>query len=79
MAAYRWVYDSHHLRLTAQNRDQLRNPTLGNGVWAAFTFYLYLICRLMRVIMTFVWCLVVGGSEAMGGRRCRRRQRATRT
>jgi len=25
-------------RLTAKNRDQLRNPTLGNGVWAAFTF-----------------------------------------
>jgi len=36
MAAYRWVYDW----LTAKNRDQLRNPTLGNRVWAAFTFYL---------------------------------------
>jgi len=24
-------------RLTAQNRDQLRNPTLGNRVWATFT------------------------------------------
>jgi len=24
-------------RLTAKNRDQLRNPTLGNRVWAAFT------------------------------------------
>ena len=23
-------------RLTAKNRDQLRNPTLGNGVWATF-------------------------------------------
>jgi len=23
-------------RLTAKNRDQLRNPTLGNLVWAAF-------------------------------------------
>jgi len=23
-------------RLTAKNRDQLQNPTLGNGVWAAF-------------------------------------------
>jgi len=23
-------------RLTAKNRDQLRNPTLGNRVWAAF-------------------------------------------
>ena len=34
MAAYRLVYDSHHL----QARDQLRNPTLGNRVWATFTF-----------------------------------------
>jgi len=23
-------------RLTAKNRDQLRNPTLGNRVWASF-------------------------------------------
>ena len=27
-------------RLTAKNRDQLRNPTLRNRAWAAFTFYL---------------------------------------
>jgi len=27
-------------RLTAKNRDQLRNPTLGNRVWDTFTFYL---------------------------------------
>jgi len=27
-------------RLTAKNRDQLRNPTLGNRVWATFTFLL---------------------------------------
>ena len=27
-------------RLTAKNRDQLRNLTLGNRVWATFTFYL---------------------------------------
>ena len=26
-------------RLTAKNRDQLRNSTLGNRVWATFTFY----------------------------------------
>ena len=25
-------------RLTVKNRDQLRNPTLGNRVWATFTF-----------------------------------------
>jgi len=35
MAAYRRVYDC---RLTAENRDQLQNPT--NQVWAAFTFLL---------------------------------------
>jgi len=27
-------------RLTAKNRDQLRNPTLGNRVWAIFTFFI---------------------------------------
>jgi len=27
-------------RLTAKNRDQLRNRTLGNRVWASFTFIL---------------------------------------
>ena len=27
-------------RLTAKNRDQLRNPTLGNRVWATFAFLL---------------------------------------
>jgi len=26
-------------RLTAKNRDQLRNPTLGNRVWATITFF----------------------------------------
>jgi len=25
-------------RLTAKNQDQLRNPRLGNRVWATFTF-----------------------------------------
>ena len=25
-------------RLTAKNRDQLRNPSLGNLVWITFTF-----------------------------------------
>ena len=26
-------------RLTAKNRDRLRNPTLGNRVWATFTLF----------------------------------------
>jgi len=29
-------------RLTAKNRDQLRNPTLGNRVWATFTVFISL-------------------------------------
>jgi len=28
-------------RLTAKNRDQRRNPTLGNRVWATFTFFIF--------------------------------------
>ena len=38
MAAYRRVYDSRHLQLTDKKRDQPRNATLGNRVWATFTF-----------------------------------------
>ena len=38
MAAYRRVYDSRHLQADCKNRDQLRNPTLGNRVWAAFIY-----------------------------------------
>ena len=34
MAAYRRIYDSRHLQADCQNQDQLRNPTLGNRVWA---------------------------------------------
>jgi len=40
MATYRRVYDSRHLQADCQepgaNLDQLRNPTLGNRVWATF-------------------------------------------
>ena len=39
MAAYHLVYDHVTCRLTAKNRDELRNPTLGNRVWATFTFF----------------------------------------
>ena len=38
MAAYRRVYDSRHLQADCKEPDQLRTPTLGNGVWATFTF-----------------------------------------
>jgi len=43
MAAYRRVYDSCHLQATAKNWDQLRNPTLGNRVWATFTVFFTVI------------------------------------
>jgi len=37
MAAYTAGVMTHvTCRLTANNRDQLRNPTLGNRVWATF-------------------------------------------
>jgi len=39
MAAYHQVMTNVTCRLTAKNRDQLWNPTLGNLVWATFTFF----------------------------------------
>ena len=50
MAAYRRVYDSRHLQADCQVPDQLWNPTLGNRVWATFTFYL---CVCSRSFMLF--------------------------
>jgi len=49
MAAYRRVYDSRHLQAdlqTAKNRDQLRNHTLGNRVWA--TFFSLILLRAVK-------------------------------
>jgi len=41
MAAYTAGFMTHvACKLTAKNRDQPRNPTLGNRVWATFTFFL---------------------------------------
>ena len=44
-------------RLTATNRDQLRNPTLSNRVWATFIFFIQCLysahsnyCILMRLV-----------------------------
>ena len=59
MAAYRRVYDSRHRRLTAKNRDQLRNPTLGNGVWANFTFtFLGFIYCAHMLYCSYFWLIV---------------------
>ena len=37
-------------RLTARNRDQLRNPTLGSRVRAIFTFLPLRICRKKQLL-----------------------------
>jgi len=38
MAAYPEFMTHITCRLTSKNRDELRHPTLGNRVWATFTF-----------------------------------------
>ena len=48
-------------RLTAKNRDQLRNPTLGNHVWATFTFFVVMTLvgfhrSVMQQIVSSVMC-----------------------
>ena len=51
-------------RLTAKNRDQLRNPTLGNWVWATFTFTFYLFNVLCCCSYAFsALTLLVGRQE----------------
>ena len=39
-------------RLTAKNQDQFRNPTLGNRVWATFTFTNFGVDRSRRFLYT---------------------------
>ena len=41
-------------RLTAKNQDQLRNPTLGNRVWASFTLFTLLEVLLRGLLITAV-------------------------
>ena len=40
-------------RLTAKNRDQLRNPTLGSRVWATFTFFVVNVSVTFRMFRCF--------------------------
>ena len=40
-------------RLTAKNRDQLRNPTLGSRVWATFTFFVINVSVTFRMFRCF--------------------------
>jgi len=42
-------------RLTAKNRDQLRNPTLGSRVWATCTFFFYR-CGLAESVCYVIYC-----------------------
>ena len=39
MAAYRRVYDSRHLQADCQEPGSAPDRTLGNRVWATFTFF----------------------------------------
>ena len=66
-------------RLTAKNRDQLRNPTLGNRVWATFTFFVtasgrrklgssYCCCILMYFTVIIDVKLVVDSRQFRGPR-----------
>ena len=43
-------------RLTAKNRDQLWNPTLGNRVWATFTFFYIVIVLAVPSLCYSVSC-----------------------
>jgi len=52
MTAYRRIYD------TAKNRDQLRNPTLGNRVWATFTLFIISLKRLIYLLAKVIFCFV---------------------
>ena len=52
-------------RLTAKNRNQLLNPTLGNRVWAIFTFTFYL-CFTNTQVSFSAFCLVLYGCPFYG-------------
>jgi len=48
-------------RLTAENRDQLRNPyTLGNGVWATSTFLVSCIAATVFNKLTYLLTYLSG-------------------
>jgi len=62
MAAYLRVYDSHHLQADCQEPGSAAEPyTLGNRVWATFTFtFFYLISQSPRTC-----CPGSGNEEAL--------------
>ena len=61
MTAYRRVYDC---RLTVKNRDQLRNHTLGNRVWATFTLFYHGIT--VKTVPRIPRCPVIVQLSAVG-------------
>jgi len=71
MAAYRRVYDSRHLQADCQEPGSAPEPyTLGNRVWATFTFFTgETSCRLKRPVAV----------EIIGCERCLSRRRRSET
>ena len=49
-------------RLTAKNRDQLRNPTLGNRVWTTFTFFLMVQRTVKKQNGWIRFCLLISAA-----------------
>jgi len=45
-------------RLTAKNRDQLRNPMLGNQVWATFTFTFCTRDAMLALVLAMARCFI---------------------
>jgi len=43
MAAYRQVYGFGHLRLIAEDRDKLRNPTLFSNIGLPTCYYIIVV------------------------------------
>ena len=62
MAAYTAGFMTHvTCRLTAKNRDQLRNPTLGSRVWATFFTFIHIL------LVSYLQCGIrVGGRSERG-------------
>jgi len=59
MAAYRRVYDSRHLQADCQEQGWAPEPyTLGNRVWATFTFTI--LCEYARATIRYVHGAEVG-------------------
>ena len=60
MAAYRWVYDSRHLRADCQEPRSAPEPyMLGNRVWATFTYsnsFIFTVRRYESAVYAVALC-----------------------